>query len=590
MDKLFDYLSAKYQPVDMTQVNQRLVELSSLFETSQILNSTIDLDKILNNILLIPMGRLMISRGVIYLREKQQLSPRISKGLPEDISGTAFLPEDFPFERHFLLENESPEKNSFSRLTSFMKKYHLFLAIPIRSNERLIGLCFYGSKLNRQPFSKTEIEFLNSLANISATAVENALKVEEIRLINLELDQKIQQLKTLFDINQGLSATLDKQKILKLLSYSLMGQMLVNQYAIILQNPERKRIEEIKGFDPEIVESMLDELFTLKSTSTATLVSQLLSQPVGKKLDNLGAQVVIPMWHHEKVIGLIILGKKINQTPYTQTDLEFLTTLVSQATVSLENARLFIETLEKQRMEQELQVARHIQIRLLPNKIPEIPGYDVHGLNIPSKEVGGDYFDVIPISETRFALAIGDVSGKSVPASLLMANLQAGLRLSILDEKPLNHIVQRINKLIFENTDLDKYITFFIGVLDTQTHELAYVNAGHNPPIFISRENEITLLEVGGIILGLFEEFDYKMGKIRFQPGDLLFCYTDGVNEAENRQGDEFGEKRLLTLLKKVAHRPTREIAEKIVSEIQSFSQGVEQFDDITLLALKRIK
>ncbi len=590
MDKLFDYLSAKYQPVDMTQVNQRLVELSSLFETSQILNSTIDLDKILNNILLIPMGRLMISRGVVFLREGKKLTPRIFKGLPEKIASTVFLPEEIHFERHLVFPSEETDSQPENPLLTFMKNFRLPLAIPIRSKEKLIGLCFYGPKLNRQPFSKTEIEFLNSLANISATAVENALKVEEIRLINLELDQKIQQLKTLFDINQGLSATLDRQKILKLLSYSLMGQMLVNHYAVLLHSEGKNNIEEIKGFQADILEALQEELFSLQQPTTATLVKDLRNRSLARRLHHLGAQVIIPMRHHEKLIGIIILGKKINHSPYTPTDLEFLTTLVSQATVSLENARLFIETLEKQRMEQELQVARNIQIRLLPSQIPEIPGYDIHGLNIPSKEVGGDYFDVIPVSSTRFALAIGDVSGKSVPASLLMANLQAGLRLSILDDKPLNHIVQRINKLIFDNTDLDKYITFFIGILDIRTHELFYVNAGHNPPIFVSRDQKISLLEEGGIILGLFEKFDYKLGKIRFNPGDLLFCYTDGVNEAANQQGEEFGEERLLNLLKVVVPASPREIADRFVKEIQSFTQGMEQFDDITLLILKRNK
>jgi sigma-B regulation protein RsbU (phosphoserine phosphatase) len=443
--------------------------------------------------------------------------------------------------------------------------------------------------LNKNNFSNEELKFLESLANISTPAIENASKVMEVKRINQELDQRIQQLRTLFDIAQGLSATLDAAKIEKLLTYALMGQMLVNKYAIIIKvNHDQLRLET-KGFAREMLESLTMDFPQLSQKESSELINNFSDEKLKLRLERIGAQVFIPMRHQNEMLGLILLGDKINKKPFTPLDLEFLSTLVNQAVVSLENARLFKETLEKQRIEQELQVATTIQKKLLPREIPNVNGFDVWGTNIPSKEVGGDYFDVIPINNNKFALAIGDVSGKSIPASLLMANLQAALRIIINEDTPLNNIVGKLNNLILNNTDLDKYITFFVGILDNQTNEFTYVNAGHNSPIFIKKNGEQNLLETGGIILGMLKDFPYQMGKILFSQNDLLVCYTDGVNEAINTLDEEFGEKRLEDYIIHNKNKTCQQLVEGIVKEIYTFSQDSEQTDDITLLVTRKV-
>jgi len=589
MPGFLDYLSDKYQPHKIQEINERLVELSSLFEISQILNSSLELNRVLNNILLIPMGRLMISRGVILLKENDSLKPRLWKGLSGKIDQERIPANEFPFDKEVLIPENNHNKELLN-LQNFVISYKLHIVFPLKSQDRLIGLAIYGKKLNQVPFSPEEIDFLSSLINISATTVENAMQVDEIRSINLQLDQKIQQLRTLFDIAQGLSATLESDKIIKLLTYALMGQMLVNRYAIVVFGKQSWQRIECKGFTRDALDALTPDILSMKEIENALFANEFPEAKIKKRLINLEAEVFIPLRHQNQMIGYILLGKKITGTKYTENDLEFLTTLVSQAVISLENARLFQETLEKQRIEQELQVAKNIQKKLLPRDIPQAENYDFWGVNISSKEVGGDYFDILPISKNRFALAIGDVSGKSVPASLLMANLQAGLRTIISEDISPSHLVSRLNYLIYENTDLDKYITFFIGILDTKTHRLEYVNAGHNPPLYISRERKLQKLEVGGIILGMMPEFPYQTGSIRFNPDDLLVCYTDGVNEALNPREEEFGEKRLENLLTRFHHLPVWELADKIVQEIQAFSQGAEQADDITLLIARRCK
>jgi len=588
MSGLLDYLSDKYHTENIKEINRRLIELSSLFEISQILNSSLDLQRVLNNVLLIPMGRLMLSRGIIYLKENDTFSARLWKGLSNEFSERPLEISTLPPETG-VIERKDLAKLGLNKDRLLLQKNQLALIVPVFSQEKLIGIIAFGNKLNKKSFSAEEKDFLLSLANLSATAIENALKVQEIKNVNQQLDQRIQQLKTLFDIAQGLSATLESEKIVKLLTYALMGQMLVYHYAIVVYAEEGLQKYEGKGFSQDAIEHLIQDKSHLTKFDSPTLINKISDKPLANKLLKIGAQVFIPMRHQNKFLGFILLGEKINKEQYSDIDLEFLATIVSQAIISIENARLFIETLEKQRIEQELQVAKTIQKKLLPREILQLEGYDIWGINHSSKEVGGDYFDIIPITPTRFALAIGDVSGKSVPAALIMANLQAGLRTIISENPNLGQVVGKLNTLIYHNTDLDKYITFFIGILDSTSHEFTYVNAGHNPPLFLDRDHSFQTLDEGGIILGMMPEYEYSEGKIKFRSGDLLVCYTDGVNEALNNQDEEFGEQRLMSIITENRDLNSCKLSDTIIKKIYEFCEGVPQYDDITLLITQRL-
>ncbi|MEJ2052076.1 MAG: GAF domain-containing protein, partial [Calditrichota bacterium] len=390
MPGFYDYLSDKYNTENIQAINQRLIELSSLFEISQILNSSLDLKNILNNILLIPMGRLMVSKGVFFLKADQTFLAKFWKGLSDEIETVTLTRSEVPTKKSYLLIPDV-RQNKYGKLIHLNRKFQLALMIPIYSREEMIGILFYGYKLNKQPYTEEEKDFLTSLANLSANSIENALRVEEIQNINKQLDQRIQQLKTLFDIAQGLSATLESEKIIKLLIYALMGQMLVYHYGIIVCNQDGILKIDCKGFLQDNMESLVLQEPELKKLDSASLVENLQKVSLREKLSKMKARVFIPMRHQNKFLGFILLGDKINKQKYSGTDLEFLSTLVSQAVISIENARLFRETLEKQRIEQELQVAKTIQKKLLPREIISIKGYDIWGLNNSSKEVGGDY-------------------------------------------------------------------------------------------------------------------------------------------------------------------------------------------------------
>jgi len=586
MTQFIDYLSEKYQSDSVDEINRRLLELTSLFEISQILNESLELERILNNVLLIPMGRLMIPRGIIILKKNDKYKIEMSKGMPSQYQDKVF-PTTGEMPKKSCLINEY-DKNLDHPIFQFAQSVKLELCIPFISQNRCLGLALFGPKLTQTPFSEEEINFLNSLASMARSSIENALQVEQIKDVNKQLDERIQELSTLFDIAQGLSATLEHSKILKLLVYALMGQMLITRYAILFKNENGLFIQENKGFTDAVVESFSSRLLEIDIPQKAIRTGDVNDSTLSNSLKKNGIEALAPMIHQNKLLGYILLGSKMSQQELNENDLEFLTTLVSQAVISLENARLFQETLEKQRIEEELNVARNMQKKLLPKTLPSIPNYDIYGINIPSRQVGGDYYDVITIDENHYALAIGDVSGKSVPAALLMANLQAALRVMIKQKIPIAEVAGNLNDLIHSNTDPDKYITFFVGILNRRENRFQYVNAGHNPPLLCRSNGNVEELDVGGIILGMLPRYTYQAGEIQFNPGDLFYSYTDGVNEAINPAEEEFGEERLRKVVTTHRKKSSQKIADAMFESITRFAGNSPQEDDVTMLILKR--
>jgi len=250
---------------------------------------------------------------------------------------------------------------------------------------------------------------------------------------------------------------------------------------------------------------------------------------------------------------------------------------------------LFDETIEKQRMEEELNIAREIQTRLLPDSYPEYDHFEIMGYNVPSREVGGDYFDCIRLDQHRFAIAIGDVSGKGAPASLLMSNLHAGLHTLIMTKADITTILSKLNNLIQAHTTFDKFITFFYAEINIDEFTLTYANAGHNPPFLYRRDGSCMSLEKGGLLLGMMPNLTYETETIQLKPGDQLLMFTDGVTEAMNTLEMEYGEWRLQAILEYALKNDLKiqELINKIVVEVKDFSQGMPQADDITMLGLK---
>jgi serine phosphatase RsbU (regulator of sigma subunit) len=245
------------------------------------------------------------------------------------------------------------------------------------------------------------------------------------------------------------------------------------------------------------------------------------------------------------------------------------------------------EAAERGRLEQEMTIARDIQMELLPRTFPRIAGLDMFAFTVPARHVGGDCYDVIDIGEGRLAVTIGDVSGKGTPAAILMANVQAAVRALSESGVPAGQLIARVNGLVHTFTEESAFITFFYCVLDTRTGELCYVNAGHNPPCIFRAAGSKEQLDRGGLVIGIMPGAEYEEGHTVLKPGDDLVLYTDGITEAANADDEMFGEDRLEALLLEHRHRSAREIEEHVYSGIREFVGAAAQSDDLTMVVVK---
>jgi serine phosphatase RsbU (regulator of sigma subunit) len=247
------------------------------------------------------------------------------------------------------------------------------------------------------------------------------------------------------------------------------------------------------------------------------------------------------------------------------------------------------EASERGRLEQEMTIARDIQMELLPRTFPRITGLDIFAFTVPARHVGGDCYDVIDVGDGRLAVTIGDVSGKGTPAAILMANVQAAVRALSESGVPAAQLIARVNRLVHTFTEDSAFITFFYCVLDTRTGDLTYVNAGHNPPAIFRADGGKQFLDRGGLVIGVMPGADYEEGHAVLAPGDDLVLYTDGITEAANADDEMFGEERLEALLLEHRHRSAREIEEHVYSGIRDFVGAAAQSDDLTMVVVKLV-
>jgi sigma-B regulation protein RsbU (phosphoserine phosphatase) len=545
--------------------------LTALVEFSRVINSSLDLNFILNNVLLTCLGKFLTTRGLIALKLDNKIQLKLSKGITEenilkfpDLTSTedCLLSEDF---KDYLLKTN-------------LKAYE-----KISSSNDCLGIVCLGEKLNKQEYTKDDLDFLKTILNISASAIQNSLIVEELKLVNRELDSRIQRLSSLFELSKEFGLFSESTKVTRLLIFSLIGQFLVQKYVLL-----RFEGNDIEVFEPKFpVDELLKNIREIDYLSIDTSIGSEQIAKLYPSLYKMDIKVIVPMQIQGKTKGLIILGKRVNNIEYKDADIEFIYSVASLAIISLENRRLFIEALEKQKLEEELDLAREIQRNLLPQNIPVYKNFEIAAMNLSSKQVGGDYYDVIAIDENSCYIAIADVSGKGVPAALLMANIQAFLQVICRQNIPIAEATGLINDLISQNTSDGRFITFFWGIFNDISKEINYVNAGHNPPLLI-RDKKIIKLGVGGIILGVMKTvFPYKSELVKLRTGDVLILFTDGISEAMNKQGEEFSDKILEELALSIANENSNEILNKIKNEVQKFTAGTLQSDDMTMVVVK---
>jgi PAS domain S-box-containing protein len=240
------------------------------------------------------------------------------------------------------------------------------------------------------------------------------------------------------------------------------------------------------------------------------------------------------------------------------------------------------------RVQEELRLATDIQVKLMPKKFPQVEGYDIAGKNIPSKEVGGDYFDFIKIDDSQIAVCLGDVSGKGMPAALLMANLQAAIRGQVFLKSTPTECLASANSLIYQNTDSDRYVTFFYGILHTDHHSMTFSNGGHEYPLLLSKDGKINTLEKGGLILGFVQEVEFEQETIPLRPDDIFVAFSDGIIDAHNNQDEMFGEENMISIINANRQHSAQKIIDNVFKAVYEFCEDHEQIDDLSLIIIKR--
>jgi sigma-B regulation protein RsbU (phosphoserine phosphatase) len=303
-------------------------------------------------------------------------------------------------------------------------------------------------------------------------------------------------------------------------------------------------------------------------------------------LRGIGASVLVFLPRERKIEGLLILGAKSSGEPYQGEDLELLATLGDQAGTALSSARLHEDALERRRLEEELSVARRIQATLLPSEAPRPKGVEIAALTRPCQQVGGDFYDFLDLGPYGLGLAVADVSGKGVPAALILSGLQATLRAAATPGAAPEPIVRKINERLCTGPSTGSFASLVYGQLDVASRAFRYVNAGHPAGIVVRRDGTVSRLAEGGMLLGIEPKAEYRAGCETFAPGDLLLLYSDGVTDVLNSRDEEFGTERLETLLPRVAHLSGSSLLEAVVAAVESFVGGALP-DDITLLVAK---
>ncbi len=408
--------------------------------------------------------------------------------------------------------------------------------------------------------SVRELSLLNDLARdigasrdadaIMRTIVRRALKSVEAEqgVITLVEDREDDPMTTLLR-TAGSSAGQGPFKV----NDSLLGWMMLHKKPLVLNNPTR------------------DDRF--KGTRWDASVRSILC---------------VPLLIRSRLTGLLTVYNKKTATGFTESDQRLLSIIAAQSAQILENARLYEEEKALSQMREEMRLALDIQMSLLPKAPPETPGYAIAGVSLPAQTVGGDYFDYIPLDEDTLGLCVGDVSGKGLPASLLMANVQATLRGQAPWSDTVSACVERVNRLLCQRIRKGSFVTLVYGILDPHRHQFSFANAGHNRPYLRAADGTVRRLDQGGLALGFLADYTYQETTIGFAPGDLLLLYSDGIPEAMNPAHEQFSEERLVALLKTHTGSP-KALIDTIIKAVTTHAGKAPPSDDMTLLAVKRV-
>lgn len=428
-------------------------------------------------------------------------------------------------------------------------------------------------------------------SEMSAAKLNNVLATQE-------KDKRINQLSLLFEATRLLNSTLDLAELLELILKIARTEVKAERGTVFLVDKYRKELWSIaaSGLDHQEIRipfgkgiagqvAVSGEMVNTEDAYALPSFDRTLDQRLNFRTKSL---LILPIRHHSgEIVGVLQL-LNAQSGKFSPEDIGFLTKLSGHMAMALENAQLHRDTLEKQRMERELSLARSIQQRLLPDAPPVVPGYDIAVLSDFCFDVAADYYDFINLGPQSLLLVSAEVEGKGVSSALIMANLQATLRALVMHLHSLEVLAFSLNEMLYTYTRAGKHLSVFLGLVDTRRNILQYVNAGHVPPILVKgTTGEVKLLEEGGTVIGLFPQADYTRGTIKLEKDDLLVCTTDGIIHISDEQKHEYGARRLTDFVRRNRERTAQGMVDAVLAELSAYSTASMNDDDKVLIALK---
>lgn len=415
------------------------------------------------------------------------------------------------------------------------------------------------------------------------------------------------KLRLLLDITKKISRSLDLEEVLNLVMDTLGSLIPYNAAGIYIidkatfaktgaQSSPAKffRTETVRGYDIEDLTELGLKMGEGIIGHVAQTGEPVISPDVRHDPRYVNArgetrsEMVAPIITNDEVVGVFDLeSDQLNA--YTFDDLQVLLLLASQVATIIEKVMLHEQLIEKKRLQGQLEVARQVQLQLLPARDPRLEGFDISAYNYPTEEVSGDYYDWVRIYEDQIGIVVADVSGKGVPAALLMAFLRASLRAAIHIGYAPHISMAKVNYLLWESIERNQFVTAFYAVLDASNRTLAYTNAGHNPPLLLDANGDARFIERGGLPLGMFKDTRYYEYYLPIEAGQILVLYTDGVTEAMNREEVEYGRERLEQTARAGKDLSARELISFIHKDVLAWTDGQGADDDITFVVIKAL-
>jgi len=577
--------------------NDRSSEVEFLLQASKVLTSTLDFDELLKRIVELTTSAVRAETGSLLLYDERvgglvfevalgetgermrHMVIKTGRGVPGRVFERAQPVIVNDPSSHADFDAEIDGEAGFTTRS--------ILCVPLVLRGKIIGVVEAINKLEGGAFVETDARIMTWLADLMAIAIENSTLYRSAM-------QAEREKQSLLEVAKRINSVLELDQVLEMIADTIHEILHYDALTIYIVDPTTQGLRHLisRGFDQDRENTLQMKLgegivgWCIRNGESANVPDVWTDPRYFNSRDQTRSEIVTPLLVQGRWQGAINLESN-RPAAWATHELELLQAFAGQVSVSIEKALIHQELVEKKKLEQELSVAYRIQKTMLPQRQPAYPGYDIAGLNIPSELVGGDYYDFIPIVDTQLGIVISDVSGKGLPAALIMGSFRASLRAEIRNNYAIRTIMTKVGRLLRESFEPHHFVTAIYGVLDISNRIFTYCNAGHNPAVLNRADGSVKFLKEGGLPLCVIGDSIYHERLVHLREGDILVFYTDGVTEAFNEDGEEFGLERLLSVIKSSRASPAAEIMARIVSAVDGFTGSKAHSDDLTLIVLK---